>query len=45
VLFRSEELRQRTGELSKAIEMGDERAMDETIDDMLRILAEIEASA
>ncbi len=40
----SDELRQRTDELRKSIEMGDERAMDEIIDDMLRILAEIEAS-
>ncbi len=39
------DLRHRTGDLRNAIESGDEQAMDETIDDMLRILAEIEASA
>lgn len=38
------ELRAKTKSLSKAIEMSDERATDEAIDDLLRILAEIEAS-
>ncbi len=40
----SVDLQRRTDELRKAVEMGDERVMDEIIDDMLRILAEIEAS-
>ncbi|MEQ8822593.1 MAG: Hsp70 family protein [Sumerlaeia bacterium] len=41
----STDLRKRTDSLRDAIETGDENDMDTTIDDMLRILAEIEASA
>ena len=41
----SRELQKRTEELRALIDAGDEHGLDETIDDMLRLLAEIEASA
>ncbi|MCB2153621.1 molecular chaperone DnaK [bacterium] len=41
----STDLQKRTEELRALVDAGDEHGLDETIDDMLRILAEIEASA